>query len=307
MTAATGEAVMEFIGVSTGGSSIMRVFPEWARVLGLPTARLIGHDVPLDAAPDRYRALVAEIKDDPHRLGALVTTHKIAVYRAAADLFDEIDEFAALCGEISSISKHGGRLIGHAKDPITAGLSLEEFLAPDHFARTGGHVLCLGAGGAGTAIVWYLARRADAPERIVCTDVSADRLAGLRDVLTRGGLDDRTLAGHRVEGPADALLAELPPGSLVINATGLGKDRPGSPLSTDAVFPAGALVWELNYRGELDFLRAACAQRERAGLTVVDGWRYFVHGWSQVVAEVFDVELTGPTVEELSRVAARVR
>ncbi|MEU6039941.1 hypothetical protein ABZ801_31520 [Actinomadura sp. NPDC047616] len=297
--------VMEFVGVSTGQSSIMRVFPAWARVLDLDGARLVGRDIALDDDPARYREAVTAIRDDPRRRGALVTTHKIALYRAAADLFDEVDEFAALCGEISSISKRDGRLIGHAKDPITAGLALEEFLAPDHFARTGGHVLLLGAGGAGTAIAWYLAHRADAPAEIVCTDVDAGRLDALRDVVSAGG--GSRLVTRRAEGPADDLLAAMPPGSLVVNATGLGKDRPGSPLGPDAAFPRGAVVWELNYRGELDFLRAAREQSERAGLRVEDGWRYFVHGWSQVVAEVFDVTLTPALVDELSRVAAEAR
>jgi len=295
--AAGGGQVMEFVGVSTGGSSIMRVFPEWARVLGLPTARLVGHDVALGAPAERYRELVEGLKADPARLGALVTTHKVALYDAAADLFDELDDFAALCGEISSISKRGGRLVGHAKDPLTAGLAIEEFLAPDHFARTGGHVLCLGAGGAGTAIAWYLARRPDPPARLTCTDVSTDRLAALHRVVPAA----RT---HPVTGPADDLLAELPPGSLVINATGLGKDRPGSPLGPSPRFPAGTLAWELNYRGDLDFLHAATAQPD---VTVVDGWRYFVHGWSQVIAEVFDVHLTPEIVAELSRTAEAVR
>ena len=287
---------MEFVGVSTGGSSIMRVFPAWARVLGLPDARLVGHDVALDAPPERYRELVAGLKADPARRGALVTTHKVALYAAAGGLFDELDPFAVRCGEISSISKRGGRLIGHAKDPLTARLAIEEFLAPDHFARTGGHVLCLGAGGAGTAIAWYLAHRTDPPARLACTDVSADRLAALRRVV--GAAET-----HRVAGPADDLVAALPPGSLVINATGLGKDRPGSPLGPSPRFPDGAIAWELNYRGDLGFLHTAAG----AGVTAVDGWRYFVHGWSQVIAEVFDVPLDPGLVAELSRTAEAVR
>jgi shikimate 5-dehydrogenase len=302
------DQLIEFVGVSTAQSSIMRVFPAWARVLGLPDARLVGHDVPLDAPPGTYRELVAGIRDDPRRRGALVTSHKIAVHRAARDLFDGVDAFGELAGEISSISKRGDRLIGNAKDPITAGLALEEFLAPRHFARTGGRVLCLGAGGAGTAIAWYLARRPDAPAEIICTDVNENRLRALEGVLAqdhrRAKLTTHLISGT---GTADHLLDGLPPGSLVVNASGLGKDRPGSPLGPDAAFPRNAVVWELNYRGELAFLHAARAQREEAGLTVVDGWRYFIHGWSQVIAEVFGIPMEPAVVDELSRVAAEVR
>ncbi|MCP2163875.1 shikimate dehydrogenase family protein [Goodfellowiella coeruleoviolacea] len=303
----SAQPVMGFVGVSTQQSSITRVFPEWARLLGLPTARLVGYDLPLDADRARYRDVIERIRRDADHWGALITTHKIGVYQAAADLFDELDEFATLCGEISSVSKRDGRLVGHAKDPITAGLAIEEFLAADHFARTGGELLCLGAGGAGTAIVWYLARRADTPARIVCTDTDPDRLAALVSVLERGGVDTARVRTEVVRGPADDLLAALPSGSLVVNATGLGKDRPGSPLGAHARFPTGAVVWELNYRGSLEFLHTALAAREAGGLTVVDGWRYFIHGWSQVIAEVFGLTLTPSTVDELAAAAAAVR
>jgi shikimate 5-dehydrogenase len=298
------EAAMGFVGVSTGNSAIMKVFPEWARVLGLPAARLTGFDLPLDAGRERYREVIERIKDDPSLYGALITTHKIAVHRAAADLFDELDEFAALCGEVSSVSKRDGRLIGHAKDPVTAGLALEEFLEPGHFGRTGGELVCLGAGGAATAIIWYLARRADSPGRIVCTDISAERLAELTDVLARGGIDTGRLHTVVADGPADELVAAAPAGSLVVNATGLGKDRPGSPLSAAATFPQGGVVWELNYRGSLEFLHTARSRATADVLTVVDGWRYFIHGWSQVIAEVFGLTLDAETVDRLSAAAA---
>src|SRR5438034_166077 len=72
----------------------------------------------------------------------------------------------------------------------------------------------------------------------------------------------------------DRLLAELHPGALVINATGMGKDTPGSPITDAAEFPRGAHVWELNYRGELEFLHQAQRQAQTRGLRVEDGWRY---------------------------------
>jgi shikimate dehydrogenase len=300
---------MGFVGVRTAGSSIMKVFPRWAEVLGLPTRRLSGHDLPLDASDDDYRSLVTAIRDDPGHLGALVTTHKIRVFQGAGDLFAELDEFARLCGEISSISKEDGRLIGHAKDPVTAGLALEEFLPAGHFAATGAEVVCLGAGGAGTALTWYLAGRADRPSRILCTDTSAERLGHLRAVHVGGGLDPDLFRYVRVGSATDGdrLVADSVPGSLIVNATGLGKDRPGSPLTDEAAFPEGGFVWELNYRGELDLLRQARAQRDARGLTVIDGWRYFIHGWTQVIAEVFHIPLDGPAVERLAAVAQELR
>lgn len=305
----TGESKMGFVGVSTAGSSIMKVFPRWAEILELPTRQLVGIDVAMGASPENYRRVVTDLRDDPELLGALVTTHKIAVYEHAHDLFDELDDFAQLCGEISSISKRDGRLIGHAKDPLTARLSMEEFVSGDHFASTGGGVVCLGAGGAGTAATYSLGQRSDQPSMIMCADADAARLAHLRDVHQAADLNPALFAYHLVSGPADsdALVASAPPGSLVINATGLGKDRPGSPLSDPSLFPSSGLVWELNYRGTLEFWHQAQSQLAKRELTVIDGWRYFIHGWSQVVAEVFDLPMETDTVEHLARAAEAVR
>ncbi|MBH0130194.1 shikimate dehydrogenase [Salinibacterium sp. NK8237] len=299
---------MGFVGVSTGSSSIMKVFPRWAELLDLPTRELVGHDLPMDATPADYRALVTQIQDDPRHLGALVTTHKLALFAATHDLFSELDRFASLCGEVSSISKRDGALVGHAKDPITVGLALDEFLSPTHFRDSGSEAIILGAGGAGTALSWHLVERVDAPEIITVVDTSDARLAHLAEVHHRRG----TQAGViRYVNPAQLsvteLLATAPAGSLVVNATGLGKDRPGSPLSDDAVFPKDAVVWEFNYRGSLDFLHQARAQEEAQRLTVVDGWRYFIHGWTQVIGEVFGVTMTPPLVDELADAAEFAR
>ncbi len=306
-TAETG-GYMGFVGVSTGSSSIMKVFPKWAEVLGLPTQNLVGHDLPMDATPEQYVSMVEQIRDDPHHRGALVTTHKMNVFAAASDLFDELDPFAVSCSEISSISKRGDRLIGRAKDPLTVDLALNDFLPADHFARTGAEVVILGAGGSGTALSWALAERADAPVKITVTARDDDKLDHLREVHRQHGTPDGLIAYVRTDTVQDAAaIVAAPAGSLIVNATGLGKDRPGSPLPDDVVFPEGAWVWEFNYRGSLEFLHQARAQEDARGLQVIDGWRYFIHGWSQVVADVFEIDLTPAIVERLAEAAESVR
>jgi shikimate 5-dehydrogenase len=104
------------------------------------------------------------------------------------------------------------------------------------------------------------------------------------------------------------VVARLAPGSLVINATGLGKDAPGSPLTEAAVFPEHGIVWDLNYRGDLVFLDQARAQKAARDLQVEDGWTYFIHGWTQVIAEVFDIAIptSGPAFDAIAGIAARV-
>lgn len=301
-----------FIGVTTGSSSIMRVFPAWAEYLGLADAAIAGIDFPLHAEPARYREAVRFIKDDPLSRGALVTTHKIDLFDACRDLFDKIDPHAALMEETSCLSKAGAALVAHAKDPISAGLTLDGFLPADHFARTGAELFVIGAGGSATAITWHLMRRSrgrNVPRRIIISDRSAERLEAIRDfhrnIDTEAALDyvDATPPGAN-----DAVLATLSPGSLVINATGLGKDAPGSPLSDTAQFPERGVVWELNYRGNLVFLEQARAQQTARHLQVENGWTYFIHGWTQVIAEVFGIEIPtrGPRFDAIARIAAEV-
>lgn len=302
---------MYFIGVTTGKSSINKVFPLWMDALGRPEVVLRGIDHPMHDDPERYRASVAQIKHDPNSLGALVTTHKIDLFNAARDMFDFFDPYAQITGELSSISKLDGRLEGHAKDPITAGLSLEAIIDPGYFGRTGGEVLCLGAGGSAVATLLYLMNKpdpADRPRRFIVVNRSQGRLDHMQQMVEGIGTDV-TIEYVRNADPAvnDHIMSFLPDYSIVINATGMGKDSAGSPVTNAGVFPRRGIAWEFNYRGELDFMHQALRQAEERELTVEDGWIYFVHGWSQVVAQVLHVDLTPELFGRLEQAAASVR
>lgn len=307
-----GHGRMGFVGVDTAHSSIQKVFPVWADHLGLPSRELRGFDIPLEAPDHLYREVVETIRDDVDQAGALITTHKMRVYAAAADLLDETDSFARACGEVSSIFKRGSTLHGAAKDPITAGLALDAIVSPTYFADTASEVVCLGAGGAGVALSWHLAHRLDAPATVTLVDRSARMLEHAQEIHRRGGLEASRFRYHLLdpEAPAEdaaALVTAALPHSLIVNATGMGKDRPGSPLADSVRFPEQAVVWEFNYRGSLEFLRQAQAQAQERSLTISDGWVYFIHGWTQVIADVFDIPMGESTVEELAALAAAVR
>jgi shikimate dehydrogenase len=62
-----------------------------------------------------------------------------------------------------------------------------------------------------------------------------------------------------------------------------------------------------NYRGELDFLKQAKEQQQKRSLHVEDGWVYFLHGWTQVVAEIFDFQLTPELFHKLDVAATQHR
>ena len=299
-----------FIGVTTAKSSIMRVFPLWAEYLRLGDVCVCGIDFPVHAPSSEYRAAVEFIKNDPLSLGALVTTHKLDLYAACKDLFDVIDSHALRMGETSCLSKRAGAFICHAKDAITSGLTLDHTIVPtDHFARTSAELLCLGAGGSTIAMSWHLAqpeRRENRPKRMVFSDLSGIRLKKLTEFHQRTCID--MPCSYRLVDNAtgnDALISAMPEGSLIVNATGLGKDLPGSPITAAAKFPHAALVWELNYRGDLQFLELARAQADQCKLQVHDGWNYFIYGWVSVIAEVFhlDIPTAGAVMEDMSALA----
>ena len=299
-----------FIGVSTGSSSILKVFPKWAEVLGLQ-AVMKGIDLPLHAPPDDYRRVARFLKDDALSLGALVTTHKLDMFKACRDIFDFIDPFGSKLEEVSCLSKKDGQFCAHAKDPITSGLALEAFVPGNFWKDRGGEVLLLGAGGSSLAMSMYFAQKkfgGNVPKRITIANRSEARLVSAKDALR--GLNDK-IEFRFVHNPTpdgnDRSIAALPPCSLIVNATGLGKDAPGSPTTDSVCYPRDSLVWEINYRGDLLFMRQAQAQQREKNLHVEDGWMYFIHGWTQVIAEVFHIEIDSKTLEKLSDVARENR
>jgi len=300
-----------FVGVTTSKSSIMKVFPRWMEVLGRSNVVIEGIDHAIHDEPEKYRQTVAQFKYDPLSLGGLVTTHKIDLLEAARDMFEHLHSSALLTGEVSSISKRGDELWGHAKDPLTSGLSMDAFLGEGYFERTGGHFLCFGAGGSGKAMALHLINKtdlADRPERFVVVNRSQGRLEGMQ-AMVESLETDIEFVYIQSANPLlnDTVMASMPDGSVVVNATGMGKDTPGSPVTSAGLFPRDGIAWEINYRGELDFWHQAMAQQESRGVFVEDGWLYFLHGWTQVIAEVLHIEIDEERFARLSDVAEDLR
>ncbi len=298
---------MYFIGVTTGQSTMTRLFPFWAQILDLD-ARLIGVDLPLQAPREQYREVVPQIKDDPLSLGALITTHKIHLFKAAEDLFDALDPYAQLCREVDCISKRDGHLVGHSMDPLGSRRAIQTILGPRYWGRSDGHVLCLGAGGAGTAITVNLLTQADQkdrPPRLIVVNDTLDGLDRLRSIVAQIHVPFEVEYVLNTDPRRnDARLSSLPEGSLVVNATGMGKDRPGSPITDSGLFPVHSVAWDLNYRGELDFLRQARVQAEPRHVQVHDGWDFFVGSWVEHLAEIFHLTIAQ---EQLVQLVAKAR
>jgi shikimate dehydrogenase len=102
-------------------------------------------------------------------------------------------------------------------------------------------------------------------------------------------------------------MPSFPAYGLSINATGMGKDTTGSPVTWQGKFPMNSISWEFNYRGELDFMHQSLAQVESRKVKVENGWIYFVRAWRQVVAQVLHFELTPALSDQANPVASTVR
>ncbi|TDC40104.1 shikimate dehydrogenase [Micromonospora sp. 15K316] len=309
----SGPPLILFVGIDTGGSGVHAVFDRWAAVLGQPWT-LRGVDLPPDTPEATYRRLVQVMRDNPAVRGAVVTAHKLRLYRACAADVGGADPLVDLTHEVNALATADGGVTGYARDPVALGHVLPALLPP---ARAGGHaglnVLCLGAGGAATALLLTLhlgatdrdGARLDAPAHVTFTDTRPEALTELRRVADRARIDASRVSYVTVGSAweSDALLAGLPTPALVVNATGLGKDSPGSPLTEKAPLGPAQVAWDLNYRGDLTFLRQAA----EAGAHAVDGWDYFVAGWAAALTAIAGIPLTGDLLTRLADAAARDR
>ncbi|WP_433367491.1 shikimate dehydrogenase family protein [Actinoplanes sp. CA-142083] len=286
-------ATLWFVGVSTGRSLVNAAFPLWMADLGREI-RLVGRDVPVGAPAGTYRALLSELRTGAAR-GAVITSHKVAVRRSAGDLIDWLDPMANECGEVNALRWADGVLSGFARDPMSVGRVVDEIWPG------GEQVVCLGAGGSAIALGRHLLTRPESPRRMVFADRSDAAAGHLRTVLTPWA---ERISVHVGAGPWDTLVASSPSGTLVVNATGLGKDRPGSPLSADVTFPGAAVVWDLNYRGDLALLRQA---RRRGDLVAHDGWQLFCHGWAAALAPILDLPGEPAIARRFAELAAPLR
>ena len=278
-----GPPLVLFVGISTSGSLAHAVFGDWARVLGRPW-RLAGVDLPADTPAGTYRRLAAAMQASPAVPGAVITAHKLRLYRACAAGLGRRDRLADLTHEINALAA-GTTLAGYARDAVSLTHVLPGLAARSPAGTLAGlPVLCLGAGGAATALLLALhlgigddgaiPARPGPPGHVTFADTDPAALHALRLVAGRAGIDPARLSFVHVGGAGDGdrLAARLPAPALVVNATGLGKDQPGSPLTPAAPLSPATLAWDLNYRDSLTFLEQAAAR----GAAVVDGWDYFI-------------------------------
>jgi shikimate 5-dehydrogenase len=186
----------------------------------------------LGASGAEVAALVDGLRTDRCVVGGLVTSHKLSVFRDCRSSFDAgLDPVSLQLEEVSGIHKTAGGMGGWAADPPAMAAALGRMgLSARYWAQhTGAEVVCFGCGGAATALAMaiYGGGATGALPRMRVTDVDPERLTDLerkcRQFLPRtAGL----VTFHRAdEAGADGWPgAPPPPHSLIVNATGMGKD-----------------------------------------------------------------------------------
>ena len=196
--------------------------------------------------------------------------------------------------------------------PHSSGACLGEMLGPGCWRRSRDLVV-IGAGGTASSLLIALFGPGsrdepfERPGRVVLIDVDPARISAGRALIRELGVDvhlESVLDGERA---AAAALAAAGPGSMIVHATGLGKDRPGSPIALPAAWPREAVVWEANYRGPRPLFEDARRQAPALRLRVHDGWRLFIHGWAQFVGRLVGRPLTAAELERFEAAAERPR
>ncbi|MCX6384535.1 MAG: shikimate dehydrogenase, partial [Actinobacteria bacterium] len=194
---------------------------------------------------------------------------------------------------------------------LSSGASYDHFTGKNYFAKNNAEVLFFGAGGSSIATILHLINKKNKdgrPSKIIVVNRSQGRLDHLKKIVEKVGTDIQMkyICNDDPE-VNDEIISSLPDQSIVINATGMGKDIPGSPVTDAGLFPKNSWAWEFNYRDELGFMHQAERQIKTRGVKVEDGWIYFIHGWTQVIFQALHIEMTPEIFDKLEKIANTIR
>ena len=221
---------------------------------------------PFDVRPENLAGFVAAARDYPGFMGSNVTVpHKLAIM----PLLDEIDPIAQEIGAVNTFALGAdGRLTGYNTDADGLIASMLRTLpgqaSPFLPTLAGKRVLLLGAGGAGRAAAFALAREVGYGS-VLLTNRSIDRAEELA-AQARGELGAQVSAVGQ-----DEALAAVPEMDVIVNASTVGQSgvrRLGGGLATSleafsSLAPASPAVIAEG-AGGADFWREWFAQSQAA-------------------------------------------
>lgn len=286
-----------FLGVSTKSSLVNKTFPIWMDVFS-QKIDLETFDLQLRSGPEMYVSFIDGIQRPC--VGSLITSHKTDIFETCSHLFNDISEDAVALREISAVRRDQyGNLFGHNTDIAGSSRSLRRLTLENESWLSGNrNIIILGAGGACLSLIKSIRENIGCANKVLITEKRPDRLETVREIAERNafevGLKDASYVSDAIN--------ESGKNPLIINATGMGKDIPGSPIPNPDDVPGDATFWELNYRGELDLFRRLKAASK--GIMVADGWDFFVDGWMNNILFVLNISLSDEEIRTFRRVSA---
>lgn len=293
-----------FLGVSTQNSAIISLFPAWCEVLGV-CCSLRGVDLAIDSSPSSYTSLLEEMKKKSC-VGGLITTHKSNVFRYGETCFKQVSPVSEALHEVSVIykRKNHSELFGDALDTVSIEPIINKLTETNSLWSKGDkNVVVFGGGGAGLALVYALCNKAiSQPINITIIENNQKRIVFLKKMLNNSILFPLNVEVlHSEQG--EFSISHVGKKPLIVNATGMGKDLPGSPIKNFQNIPPESTIWDFNYRGELSFLKYASKYNIEKKLLIEDGWDYFLSGWVHVMCMVFNIEISDNIKMEFREIA----
>jgi shikimate dehydrogenase len=187
--------------------------------------------------------------------------------QAVLPLLDALDQSATAVGAVNTVAIREGKLIGYNTDMAGFRDSFSDGLS----GAAIGHVVQLGAGGAGAAVANALLSLG--VTKLDLVDVDVHRATGLRDDLA----SRYQLATVSVSTPDKV---ETGDADGIVNATPIGmKEKPGSPLAAGLIQPAQWVVDIIYFPPETELLHTAktigCRTLNGIGMVVGQAARAF--------------------------------
>ena len=164
----------------------------------------------------------------------------------------------------------------------------------------------IGGGGAGLAAAWNLAvdNLGKASELIVIESGIVRYEQIIRITSGWETLNNVTV----IHSTLDAYIPNLKSDSsigLIINASGLGKDRPCPQFDLSGITSKHFGYWDFNYRGNLELLQSFRDVEKVNDIRIYDGRKYFYCGWSYVMSHVAGVPWNEDMVMTFTRIAEK--
>lgn len=273
------------VGTSPLPEALLDVYPKWARRFGHRSTAIETFTAPSEANGAAYQQFIEFLRDEYNAVGAVMVSQASPMFEHTQALFDTSDDDVELLGEIGVAVRAPGTLAALAPAKSAAHQAYEYTFGEDSDPP---EALIIGATPQARALALALSTSASKC-RVCLTTLDGKSMTDMRQRVAELPDNQRPELRH-VESQLehDRLVTLLPPGSLVVNATGpVDKDTP-SPVGPAALFPENGLVWDLEAVGiSSPFLDKARQQRRERGLRLADGPAFQQLQWLTAAAAVF--------------------